>query len=271
MQAGSAGRLKIAGAVLVVGLFAVTALSLGARSAGAGSQADSLLPDLVVPAPEELQLDKAGKRRILRFSHTTANIGTGPLEISPDLEAESCASHNELWFDADQYVYSDGNGSGEFERGADGPPETRNVGCMYFHEKHNHYHFRDFALYRLYRERTGRVAARSDKVSFCVFDLEVFPPGVPGSERFYSSRNCQRSDGTHGISVGWADVYRMFTPGQELNVTGRRRGRYCLVAIADPDDRLAEVNNANNVRRVRISLRPFKGVVKPLDGRCKNV
>ena len=272
MEAGRSARLKIAGTVLILGLFAVTALSLGARSAGAGGQAEALLPDLIVPKPTELFVDKLGKQRILRFSHTTANIGSGPLEISPDLEADNCASHNELWFDADQYVYRDTDGSGKFERGSDGPPEKRNVGCMYFHEPHDHYHFRDFALYQLYRERTGNRVATSDKVSFCVFDLQEYNGDLPGAEQFYSGTNCDRSDGTHGISVGWADVYTSNTPGQELNVTGKRRGRYCLVAKADPDNRLDEQGNAaNNVRRLRIALRPGKGLVRRLDGRCKGV
>jgi hypothetical protein len=271
MEAGSAGRLRIAGAVLVLGLFGVAALSLGARSAGAGNPAPALLPDLIVPKPAELFIDKLGKRAILRFSHTTANIGRGPLEISPDLEASNCSSDGEDWFDADQYVYRDTDGSGAFERGVDEAPEKRPVGCMYFHEPHDHYHFRDFALYELYRERTGNRVATSDKVSFCVFDLQEYNGDLPGAEQFYSGSNCDRSDGTHGISVGWADVYTSSTPGQELNVTGKRRGRYCLVAKADPDNRLDEQGStANNVRRLRIALRPGRGIVRRLDGRCKS-
>jgi Lysyl oxidase len=271
MDAGRSGRLRMAGAVLALGFLSVTALSLGARSAGAGEPAPALLPDLFVPKPAELFVD-SGKRTILRFSHTTANLGKGPLEISPDLTRDNCSGNGDDNYYAHQYVYRDTNGTGEFERGDDQAPEKRDVGCMFFHEPHNHYHFQDFALYELYRERTGNLAATSDKVSFCVFDLQRMP-GLPGSDPFYFGSNCDRSDGTHGISVGWADVYGAFTPGQELDVTGKRRGRYCLLARADPEDRLDEVagGNTNNVLRLRIALRPRKGFVKRLDGPCKSV
>ena len=271
MEAGDrTGRLQLAAAVSVLGLLAVVALSLGARSAGAGDPAPALLPDLFVPKPSELFVD-TGKRTILRFSHTTANLGKGPLEISPDLESDECAQSSPDWFDADQYVYRDTNGTGEFERGADQAPEKRDVGCMFFHEPHNHYHFQDFALYELYRERSGNLAATSDKVSFCVFDLQEINGDLPGAEQFYAGSNCDRSDGTHGISVGWADVYGAFTQGQELDITNKRRGRFCLVAIADPENRLDEVGSASNVRRMRIALRPRKGFVKRLAGPCKSV
>jgi Lysyl oxidase len=272
MDAGwRSGRLGLAAAVLTLGVVAVTIFSLGARPAGAGDPPAALLPDLIVLKPSEVLVDKGRKRTMLRFSHTTANIGDGPLEIAPDLEADECAQSSPDWFDADQYVYRDTNGTGEFERGADAAPEARSVGCMFFHKPHDHYHFRDFALYRLYRERTGNLAGTSDKVSFCVFDLLEVNGDLPGAEQYYMGKSCKRSDGMHGISVGWADIYGAFTQGQELDVTGKRRGRYCLVASADPDNRLDESNNANNVRRVRIALRPRKGVVKRLPGPCKNV
>lgn len=253
------------------------ALALSAPRAGAGDPVpQELLPDLVVAKPAELYVVDRGRRTKLRFSHTTANVGDGPLEIAPDLTTTNCASKGPDWFDADQYIYRDQNGSGEFERGlaadgADGDPDRRHAGCMYFHAPHDHYHFRDFAEYNLYREPNAKPVARSDKVSFCVFDLRPFQTGLPGSEVYYSFTNCNEKDGTHGISVGWADVYSAGTPGQVLDITKLRRGRYCLVAEADPLDRLVETSpERSNTRRIRIALRPRRGVVKRLAPPCRS-
>jgi len=112
----------------------------------------------------------------------------------------------------------------------------------------------------------------SDKVSFCVFDLAPLASGLPGTEAYYGFSNCDKDDGTHGISVGWADIYGAATNGQELNVTGMRRGRYCLVSIADPEDRLDEKagRKANNTRRVRIAMRPGRAFVKKLPTPCRS-
>jgi len=51
---------------------------------------------------------------------------------------------------------------------------------------------------------------------------------------------------------------KLLFPGQDLNVTGLGRGRYCLVSRADPDNLLRESNNSNNARKTRIALHPAK-------------
>ena len=61
---------------------------------------------------------------------------------------------------------------------------------------------------------------------------------------------------------------KLLLPGQDLNVTGLGRGRYCLVSSADPDNLLRESNNSNNARKTRIALHPAKRSVKRLSGHC---
>jgi hypothetical protein len=69
--------------------------------------------------------------------------------------------------------------------------------------------------------------------------------------------------------VGWADEYYYGLPGQALDITGVKAGRYCLASTADPANLLREANNSNNRRRTRIELRPAKHVVKTLPGPCR--
>lgn len=278
MDAGTISRLRMAVATGAGAIAAALALVTSAGSAGAGPVATPLLPDLVVLRPADIGIVKSASKRSLVFSHTTANRGLGPLEISPDLETTTCGDSGENGRQADQFVYHDENGSGRLERGTagppddDGPPDARPVGCMIYHPAHEHYHFKDFALYQLYRERTGKLVRTSDKTSFCVADYVEWRTDLPNAdpEPFYGPENCATDDGTHGLSVGWADLYGAATPGQELDVTGLRRGRYCFVAITDPEDRLDEEGTrANNVRQVRLGLRPWRGIAKRLDEPCR--
>jgi hypothetical protein len=132
---------------------------------------------------------------------------------------------------------------------------------MIYHEIHEHYHFEDFARYELYHIDTSRLAEVSKKVSFCVVDSHKFLPQLPGSpgNPFYRFEDCADAAGTHGISVGWADKYGAGTPGQEFDVTGLRKGEYCLVTRADPTNRLAEIATGgedNNIQTAAIRFNP---------------
>ena len=278
-------RLVFAAGVALLATTASLWLVLGSREdalAGAPGGAP-LLPDLVVEKPADILLTKSpeGPGAVLRFSHTTSNIGRGPLEIYPDLTTETCGEKGDRGRVAYQAVYLDADENGAFDRSSDPAADSEGIGCMIFHEPHNHYHFEDFALYRLYSERSGRLKATSDKMSFCVYDLNRPYSNLPGSPSspFYSFANCDRDDGTHGISVGYSDVYSKDTPGQELPVPRKRRAAvYCLEALADPLDRLSELEPAgefNNIQRVRVRLNPKaatkKGAaVQVLDGPCKS-
>ena len=233
-----------------------------ATPAAAGSPGgDALLPDLIVEPPEDIVLQSVpgSKTTFLRFSHTTSNVGKGPLEIYPDLDAEDCNDRGDRALVAYQRIYEDTNGSGNFQRGVDIDSTEQTVGCMIFHDIHNHYHFEDFAQYELYRVKSGVLKETSDKVSFCVVDILNTHPGPDAApDPYYQFGDCLTDSGIHGISVGWADIYGSGTPGQEFDLTDvKNPGRFCLVARTDPADRLDEIATGgedNNVQTVQIRV-----------------
>lgn len=260
---GLAGLTRITAAVFVAlfGALGIWLLISSSRATAGGAGSEALLPDLVVETPYEIVLQRTGGKKkptYLRFSHTTANVGDGPLEIYPDLDAEDCDDRGERALVAYQAIYQDSNANGTFEDNADTGTVSEPVGCMIFHDIHNHYHFEDFAEYELYRMKSGKLKETSDKVSFCVVDILRPYPELPGSpdETRYRFKDCLTDSGIHGISIGWADIYRATTPGQEFDVSDRRRGRYCLVARADPADRLSERagGNDNNAQSIQIRV-----------------
>jgi hypothetical protein len=270
MQAAARQRAALAVLAGLAALAAGLVPIVAAGPAAAGAPSDELPPDLKVLALAELYVQRDDGRPALRFSHTTGNLGPGPLEIEPDPATEDCDGRENSRY-AVQNIWRDANGSGSFERDADAVARSKPVGCMFFHAPHDHYHFGDFARYRLLAEGSGKVVRRSEKVSFCVVDSRLVPglPGAPPAQH-YALETCNSPDGVHGITPGWADFYSSGTPGQELRVGGLGRGRYCLELATDPEDRLAEgLREQNNVRRVRIALRPARLAVRRLDGACR--
>lgn len=279
MEAGNVRRVGFSAALALAlaGVFAALISATAPSASAGGGTGDPLLPDLFVEQPEEIYVSHMSKKKtFLRLSHTATNQGAGPMEISPDLGTNNCEGENGVDGKvAYQNIYLDSDGNGEFDRTVDTDSTTSGVGCMIFHQIHNHYHFENFALYEIYREPKTRpitLAGTSDKVSFCVFDLIQTRPGLPGSpaDPAYFGSNCDKSDGTHGISPGWADIYGAFTPGQEINVKGLEKGRYCLVATADPVDRLEEEDELNNTRSVAIYLNQKLERVRELNEPCRS-
>ena len=136
---------------------------------------------------------------------------------------------------------------------------------MVFHPAHDHWHLQRFARYELRSVATDAVVAASPKVSFCVRDSLAAFPDVPGFSAFAYYGQCARNSIT-GLSVGWADWYAAFLPGQDLDVTGLPNGRYCLTSTADPRDGIDEADETNNARS-RL-LRLTDGAVEDLGVGC---
>ena len=257
-----AAPVAIAAAILVP--------AVAAPGAGAGTNA-RLLPDLVTMriSHDDLVLE-AGK---LRLSNEIANRGRGPLEIYPSASSNNCDGDGNPSNDRDvsQRIFLDSNGDGVFQRSQDTESEHHRFGCEQYHPIHHHWHVLDFSRYSLVREKTGHTVARSTKVGFCIIDTDHRFGGLPGSPapEYYPAGSGDCSAGSiDGLSVGWADEYYYGLPGQQLDITGLKGGRYCLVSKGDPDNLLRESNNSNNVRRTRIALHPAKHTVKRLSGRC---
>jgi hypothetical protein len=240
----------------------LVAAAFGAPTAPAGhAPGGDLLPDLTPRRPVALgvQVTVSG-RRFLRFGSSVRNGHTGPLELRP--RAEDCNGNGD-WRDdrtAYQRIYRDDDGDGVFSRAWERRAWLRWAGCMVFHRSHDHWHFESFTEYSLQGYNPdgslGEVVATSGKVSFCIVDSMRTTPVLRGSPRarYYAGTRSCRPNGIWGISVGWADYYGPHVPGQALEVTTLPAGFYCLVIVADPENRLAEVSEMNNTRRIGIWL-----------------
>lgn len=173
-----------------------------------------------------------GSYRLLRWTYNTPNIGLG------DLYVGNPAAHPE-WF--------------------------------YFAPCHNHYHFREYADYRLwepdyYAQWVALRTANPDKVpeevfaafpalrdgfvagnkgGFCVIDLVDYTRVLPAQ---------YRSCGNQGISVGWADEYHLSLDGQWVVIDGVAPGAYILEAEVNSERVYHEVDYLNNSSGVPVQI-----------------
>jgi hypothetical protein len=267
---------RLATAIVAAATSLVVAGGTMAAGAGAGSQS-RLLPDLVTlrMGQGDLVMEGSGGKLLLRLSNEIGNRGRGPLEIYPSAALNDCDGDGNPANDRHTYqrIFLDSNADNAFDREQDTESDDLLFGCERYHPPHDHWHLLDFARYKLVREKTGHTVVRSTKIGFCIIDTDHPFAGLPSSppERYYpaGSADCDR-DSIDGLSVGWADTYGYFLPGQQLNVTGMRRGRYCLVSTADPHNLLRESDNSNNARKTRVALHPTKRTVDRLPGPCRS-
>ncbi|HEX2466936.1 MAG TPA: lysyl oxidase family protein [Solirubrobacterales bacterium] len=273
-----ASRIRLAALTALgsaMGCFLI--IALGSQGADAGAPGPN--PDLVTLgiSRSDLVLDKRGKHRFLRLSNTVGNRGGGPLDIAPGEPGETGPCDDDE-YTALQGFFDDTNSDGHLEGVELDQPADRYVpfGCMRFHDApgHMHWHVLSFAKYELRRAKTGKKVS-SNKVGFCVIDTEQPFPTLPGSPEkpFYpQGKGCGSTDEPpelEGLSIGWADIYFFGLPGQSLDISKSRRGRYCLISTADPNNLITESNEFNNAETVRLKLRPRKLKLKKLDGSCR--
>jgi len=210
--------------------------------------ADPLLPDLIVAADPtrcymycgQMDNELIANKVVYRFIGALPNIGVGPLEIREVTHANNV-----------QDVYQrvkDSNGGmtetliGSFPDAASIPPR--------------HLFLPGIAQYNLRTVTAGNglgpVVASNDKTSMAVVDSAVYDSMHPQYDptRPYRSVSAE----ILGISVGWADVYPTNLPGQWVEATGLPDGQYWLEVIADPYDRIEELNEDNNTTRILVNL-----------------
>lgn len=174
-------------------------------------------------------MTKAGTRELLEFAYATPNLGPGALKVG------SVTAHPDL-----------------FE----------------FSDCHGHYHFRQYADYRLWTPQgynqfqAFRAAApnataaeilnahpelRSQLVEgakrgFCVIDFKVWA-GFQGTRDPRTYVDCTNNQ---GIGVGWVDKYSKSLDGQWIDVTDVPNGNYVLNVEANAERVFAEANYKNN-------------------------
>jgi hypothetical protein len=186
----------------------------------------ALYPELRTLPPRELRFAEVNGMHVLRFTNTVWNAGEGRLE----LQAPTSLIGGELG-QLYQNLYDAPVGGKRVGR--------RQVnGTIFYHENHAHYHFAEFAEYRLLQQDEmgdyGEIGHGS-KTSFCIVDSTP----VQGSlSRTYLT--CERE--RQGLTPGWGDVY-VSSLDEQWVVLGDEplpAGEYALRSIADPKNLLAE-------------------------------
>jgi hypothetical protein len=234
--------------------------ALSSLAACAAALASSAMAQAVVDRPPNLQplpasslslVPDASGGSTLRFSTTSWNNGTGPLQ----LEAGSVDT-----------------GSGKqqvFQRVflSDGASFLRLAGYFEWHPAHNHFHFDDYALYTLQPVNAPGGSVRTgSKMTFCVMDTAKIAalPGAP-AQAAYST--CGRD--VQGMSVGWGDTYGSHLAGQEIDFTDNADGIYQLKIEIDPKKVIIESTENDNISCVLLEIKK-PNAVRVLDssGSC---
>jgi hypothetical protein len=120
-------------------------------------------------------------------------------------------------------------------------------------EGHTHWHFTDFARYRLLRA-DKQEAVRSGKEAFCLVPTDAVDLTVKGANWKPLSTGLGSACGDamslairETLDVGWGDTYTQSLPGQSFDLTDLPNGTYYIEITANADGRLHERRGANNV------------------------
>lgn len=113
-----------------------------------------------------------------------------------------------------------------------------------YSECHMHYHLAGYARYELLD--AGAVVAAGHKQAFCLEDSHAVTDDAPALARY--------SCFDQGIQRGWSDVYQSDLPCQFIDVTDVPPGAYTLRVTLDADQRLTELDDANNVLELPVDL-----------------
>ena len=196
-----------------------------------------------------------GTRTLLRFTVTTPNVGDADVFVGSPLK------------------HMDPNGDGSF---------ADQDGMFEFASCHAHFHFQNYATYRLL-DASGR-EWKAAKRGFCMLDTDPYNVGTGDGTWNYRSCGSLVHDGFQGITDGWADTYVWKLGGQyfvldggdgqpvvppgnytievEVNPAYSAGKRGCPL-VTDPATGLchqfAESNYANNVGRVSITIPAHPG------------
>ncbi len=240
------------------------------RDAGRTSTSPDLVPNATEPTRRQagsdgprpdlrslpaFQISLNRKKTHLRFAATVWNAGDSPLVV------DGYRGRGEDHMDAYQYFFdTDGEQVG-----------YQQVGQLHFHGKnHQHWHFEDFARYRLLKADKSQ-AAKSGKVSFCLANTDAVDYTVPGADWNPDGTDLATACGSPGslairevLSSGSGDTYAQFRAGQAFNLKGLKKGWYWIAVEANPMGNLVEQDKTNNVslRKVWIGGKQGKRKIK---------
>jgi hypothetical protein len=135
---------------------------------------------------------------------------------------------------------------------------------------HEHWHFTDFAAYRLLGA-DKKLIVRSQKEAFCLVSTDAIDYTVKGANWFPDATDLHTACGSatslsvrEVLEVGSGDTYVQTLPGQSFDVTDLANGVYYIQIAANPKGRLFEGNTKNNVslRKVILGGKPGARTVR---------
>jgi hypothetical protein len=125
---------------------------------------------------------------------------------------------------------------------------------------HMHWHFTDFASYRLLNADQVAVV-RSQKEAFCLANtdpIDLLVPGAnwqPNGTDLHSACGDEQSTSVREVlEVGSGDTYTQTLPGQSFDITDLPGGTYYVEIIANPDGVLHETDTTDNIALRRVLL-----------------
>ena len=194
---------------------------------------EDLLPNLQPADAFDVQMAASGTQ--LRFSTQSHNLGDGPLEI------EGGETGNGVQNVYQRIYLSDGGTRDKF------------AGQFVWHEAHAHTHFEGYATYTLQLYGApGGSAREGHKTSFCLMDTDLIDGSLPGSPGSPHYAICDTN--IQGISVGWGDTYGHYLADQDIDITGLASGDYELKIEIDPQNRIQELDDTDNVSLIYVNL-----------------
>ncbi|MFF4401093.1 lysyl oxidase family protein [Streptomyces sp. NPDC001480] len=182
----------------------------------------------------------------LAFSATVWNGGPSPLVV------DGFRSPGKDKMDAYQYFYdSKGKQVGYTPTGTmEWDPR----------EGHQHWHFSDFASYRLLGADKKEIV-RSGKEAFCLANTDAIDYTVKNANWHPYNTDLATACGEETsvsvrevLDVGNGDTYSQYRPGQSFDVTNLPNGTYYIQVIANPDKRLEEQSTTNNITYRKVVL-----------------
>ena len=130
---------------------------------------------------------------------------------------------------------------------------------------HGHWHFTDFANYRLLAADRTEVV-RSHKEAFCLANTDPIDYLVPnanwqpsGSDLHSSCGEASSQSVRQVLEVGSGDTYRQTLPGQSFTITDVPNGVYYIQVTANPEGRLYETDERNNTSLRKVVLGGVRG------------
>jgi hypothetical protein len=206
------------------------------------------LPDLSPLPSYGIRVSNSKARKGQKATSQLSFFATVWVGGNARLDVEGFRHDGSPWMQAFQYFWHNGHLAGRAR-----------VGTMGF-SSYNHWHFQQFAQYRLLNASKTRVL-RSQKEGFCIAPTDpinlllpraTWVPSFTGLSGACMSQSALWVRET--LPVGWGDTYVQDTPGQAFKITNLPNGTYYIQIIANPEKLIYETNPRNDISLRKVIL-----------------